>query len=258
MKKFLFALFVLMSASVVAQSDTLPAGVYNWSPLPVQKSGVRESRQILNGHTTALNQLKIHTSTLAPGQTNHPLQAYQDREELIVVKAGQLKVSINDSSKILGPGSVVFIIAGDRQSFQNVSEQPATYCVLAFKGKSSINIKRGQENGGSLMKDWNELTVKKTDKGESRPIIDRPTSQFKRFEIHATTLNAGFESHPPHTHQEEEIILLMQGKVSMNIASQAHAAEPGDVILLTSNVPHNLQNTGEGQCWYLAMKWINE
>ena len=105
------------------------------------------------------------------------------------------------------------------------------------------------------MKDWKELTVKKTDKGESRSIFDRPTSMFKRFEIHATTLNAGFESHPPHTHREEEIILLMQGNVTTNIAGKPYAAVPGDVILLTTNVPHNLKNTGSGQCWYLAMKW---
>jgi (S)-ureidoglycine aminohydrolase len=257
MKKILLAFAILISTGVCAQLDSLQAGVYKWNRLPVQKSGVRESRQILQGHTTDLNQLKIHTSTLGPGQTNHPLQAYDDREELVVVKEGHLKVTINDSSKTLGPGSVVLIQAGDRQSFQNASDQPATYCVLAFKGKSPVQIQRGKENGGSLVKDWNELTVKKTEKGESRPIFDRPTSMFSRFEIHATTLNAGFESHPPHTHREEEIIMPMQGNVTMNIAGKAHTAEQGDIILLTPNVPHNLKNNGGGQCWYLAMKWVD-
>jgi (S)-ureidoglycine aminohydrolase len=257
MRKILFAFLILISLRSSAQTDSLQAGVYNWSNLPVKKSGGRESRQILQGHTTDLNSLRIHTSTLGPGQINHPLQAYHDREELVIVKEGQLKVTINDSSKVLGTGSVVLIVAGDQQSFQNVSDQPVTYIVLAFIAKKPVDIKRGKENGGSLMLDWNDLTVKKTDKGASRPIFDRPSSMFERFEIHATALNAGLESHPPHTHRAEEIILLTKGNVTMNIAAKNYPAVAGDVILLTPNVPHNLKNTGNEQCWYFAMKWFN-
>jgi (S)-ureidoglycine aminohydrolase len=257
MKNLLAALLVCITIGSTAQTDSLRSGVYNWSNQPAKKAGGRESRQIVQGQTTDLAGLKIHTSTLEPGGTNHPLQAYKDREELIIVKDGHLKVTINDSSKILGPGSIVLIIAGDRQSFQNVSGQPATYCVLAFRSRSPVDIKRGREGGGSLMKDWKDMVVKKTDKGESRQIFDRPSSLFARFEVHVTALNPGFESHPPHTHRAEEIMLLMKGNVTTHIGEENQMAAPGDVILLTPNVPHNLKNTGNEQCWYYAIKWYN-
>ena len=153
-------------------------------------------------------------------------------EELIIVKDGQLTININDSSKTLGVGSITLIVAGDQQSFQNKSDKPVTYYVLGFKARSPVDIQRGKTGGGSLLKDWNELTVKKTTKGESRPVFDRPSSMFPRFEVHATALNAGEQSHAPHTHRAEEIMLLMKGNVTMNIADKNYKAVAGDVILV--------------------------
>lgn len=258
MKKLSFLLSIFFALHSFAQTDSLPASVYHWDSLAAKKTATGESRPLLQGHTTDLASLKIHTSTLNAGMTNHPLQAYNDRDEVIVVKEGQVKVTINDSSKIIGPGSIVLIVAGDKQSFQNVSDKPVTYCVLQFYSTLPVNIERGKKGGGSLIKDFTELTVKKTDKGESRPVFDRPTSMFPRFEIHATTLKPGFDSHPPHTHRQEEIMLLLKGNVTMHIANASLAASKGDVIFVSPNIPHNLSNTGKEQCWYYAMKWYNE
>jgi quercetin dioxygenase-like cupin family protein len=225
--------------------DTLASGVYNIS------SGKPA------GSTTDLALFKAHASTLAPGQTNHPSRALNDAEELIFIKEGLLKVSINDTSKILGPGSIVLIMAGDTQSFQNVSDKPATYYVLSFTAKSPVNIPRGRQKGGSMMIDWATLRVKKTDKGESRPILDRPTSMFSRLEVHATALNSGMESHAPHTHRSEEIMLLMKGNATAYIGGKKGDVVTGDIMLLTPNIIHNVTNTGTGQCWYYAIKWEN-
>ena len=245
MKILLPALAILLSLQVAAQTDSLSSGVY--SVLTGKTAG----------STTDLAMLKAHASTLAPGKTNHPPRALNDVEELILVKDGLLKVIINDSSKVLGPGSLALIMAGDVQSFQNTSDKPATYYVLTFKSPSPVNIQRGKQAGGSLMIDWNDLKVKKTEKGESRSIFDRPTSMFTRFEIHATTLNGGLESHPPHTHRAEEAMLVMQGTTAGSISGKDYPAGVGEILLLRPDILHNIKNTGAGQCWYYAMKWYN-
>ena len=257
MKTFLFAAFVFLAPCAMAQTDSLASGVYACNKYPATQSNGRESRIILNGSTTDLSKLTIHTSSLGPGQTNHPLQAYTDREEIVIVKEGQLKVNVNDSSKTIGAGSIVLIVAGDKQQFQNTSDKPATYCVLTFASTSPVNVQRGKESGGSLIKDWNTLPVKQTEKGESRAVFDRPSSVFTRFEIHATTLKAGVESHPPHTHRAEEMMILLEGNVTLNVNSDKLKASACDVMLLRSNVPHNLVNTGEKPCTYYAIKWYN-
>jgi len=234
----------LIISNIHAQVDSIISGVYKI-----------DGNSKLQGRTSNLSMLNVHVSTLAAGKTNHPPRALMDREELILVKDGPLSITINDSSKILGSGSIALIIAGDAQSFTNASDKPVSYYVIGFTAKTPVNINRGRSSGGSFVKDWNELTVKKTAKGESRPVFDRPSSMFERFEVHATTLNASQESHAPHQHPQEEIMFLMNGNVTMHIANENIKATEGSAIFLRPDVVHNLINTGSEPCWYYAIKW---
>lgn len=252
MKLTLLVLILFISCSLKAQTDSLSSGVYNLDKLNTPNQPQRKS---LDGATTDLTRLSIHRSTLEPGKTNHPLRALNEVEELIIVKDGQLKVTLNDSSKILSAGGFILIEAGDQQSFQNVSDKPVTYFVFAFKAKSPVNVTRGKQAGGSAMKDWNEFVVRKTERGESRPGINKPTTMFERLDVHATTLNPGFESHPPHTHRAEEIMFVMKGNPTMNLAGSLTQVVAGDIILARPNVLHNIKNTGNEQCWYYAIQW---
>jgi (S)-ureidoglycine aminohydrolase len=254
MKTLMLAFSIFLASVSFAQTDSLTSSVYNLDSI---KNRNPASKGYLQGSTTDLSSLKVHTSTLAPGKVNHPPRALNDYDELVVIKDGQLKVNVNDSSKLLGPGSIALIVAGDTQNFENISGDAVTYCVLSFKSTNAVDINRGQKAGGSFMKDFNELTVKKTDKGESRPVFDRPSPMFERFEVHATALNTGFESHPQHQHRSEEIMLLMKGNVTMHIADAYQKATAGDVILVRPNILHNLKNTGNEQCWYYAIRWYN-
>ena len=116
MKILLLALSFCIACAAMAQADSLPSGIYNPDSFKVRK-------QSFQGSTTDLTRLQIHTSTLAPGQVNHPARALNDVEELIVVKDGHLTLTINDTTKTLSPGSVTLIIAGDQQSFRNESDK---------------------------------------------------------------------------------------------------------------------------------------
>jgi len=259
MKTLLLAVGSLATVGFGFQTDTsLPSAVYTAKNQQVKQDGGRASQQLMKGSTLDLAELAVHTSTLGPGQMNHSPQAYNDAEELVAVQNGSLTATINDSTKTLGPGSMLLIVAGDKQSFRNASGKPVTYCVLKFKAKEPVNIQRGQTGGGSFMKDWSKFKVVKTEKGETRPIFDRPSSMFKRFDVHATVLKPGIASHPPHTHRTEEIILMTQGSGEILIDNKSHKAAVGDAVLLRANVPHAFTNTGKVPCGYYAIQWHSE
>ena len=179
-------------------------------------------------------------------------------EELVVVKEGVLTIITGDSSKVLGPGSLALLVAGETQSFRNNSTAPAIYYVLAYKSKNPVNIQRGLQGGGSFVKDWKDFVVKKTDKGESRPVYDRPSSMFERFDVHATSLDPGVASHDPHHHRAEEVILLLKGNIQMQIGQSFYPAATGDLVFLESEVLHALKNTGTERCSYFAIQWHNK
>ena len=211
----------------------------------------------MEGTTTSLSHFEVHSTTLEPGKAPHPPHVHDDMEELIIVKEGQVKITIRGISKIIGPGSIAFAMPGDEHGIENTGTTQATYYILKYKSKLPMNNERAKQNGGSFMLDWNDLVFRKTEKGGRRDFFNRPTSQLEKFEMHTTALNPGFDSHAPHTHKEEEIILLLKGNVEMYIAGNLYKAAPGDVIFLSSGVSHALKNTGSEQCEYFAFQWRN-
>lgn len=253
----LTAFAVIITSGLMAQSDSLKSGVFAWNNLKTQNVEGRERKQVLTGRSLDLAELEVHITTLEKGQSPHGAHVHNDFEELIIVKEGKLKVTIKDSNKILGPGGIALALKGDKHSFQNASEEPVSYYVLKFKPKSIINVNQESEAGGSFAKDWSELVMKKTDKGESRGIFNRPTTLFKRFEMHATALNPGIASHAPHTHRAEEIILMIKGNVTQQIGQAFYKVTAGDLIFLASGDLHASKNTGSELCGYFAIQWNN-
>lgn len=255
LKKFsLLALSMLSAGSLIAQTK-IASQVYNWNDLKIEKTETNERRQVLEGSTTDLEYLEIHTSTLEPGKAPHANHTHDDMEEFVIIRDGKLKVTIKDQTKILGPGSVALAIPGEEHGFVNGGDTKATYCVLRFKSRTPLNKERGIKAGGSFMIDWNDVPMVESERGGRRQIFDRATSMFGRFEMHVTTLNKGLVSHAPHTHRAEEIILLIKGDAEMQIGDSQNKTSPGGLVFLGSQVSHALKNTGDGQCEYFAFQW---
>ena len=258
MKKIFFFLFIINAFSTIAQkSDSLLSGVYYWNKLEPVKEDTRVRRQILEGKTFALSYFEIHTSTLEPGNAPHPPHVHADQEELMIVKEGQVKITIAGQSKILGPGSIAFAMPGDEHGIENAGKTQPTYFILKYKGKLPMNLERAKLTGGSFMFDWNDLKTNNTGKGYRRDFFNRGTSQLNQFEMHTTALNADSVSHAPHTHVQEEVILILRGNVEMYIDGKLYKGAAGDLYFLSANVPHALKNIGKEQCEYFAFQWRN-
>ncbi|HEX8678160.1 MAG TPA: hypothetical protein VF700_13125, partial [Segetibacter sp.] len=116
MKKIFLALALLVSTALMAQNDTLRSGVYSSKSIKSEVAGKVERRKLLHGSTLDLANLEIHSSTLLSGETNHRPKATMDAEELIIIKEGTAKATVEDSTKTLGPGGLILLLAGDKQS----------------------------------------------------------------------------------------------------------------------------------------------
>jgi (S)-ureidoglycine aminohydrolase len=258
MKKIFVFLFVTNTFATFAQkNDSLLSGVYYWNKLQPIKEESRTRLQILEGKTFALGYFEIHATTLEPGKAPHPPHVHDDQEELIIVKEGQVKITIAGKSSLLSRGSIAFAIPGDEHGIENAGHTRATYYILRYKGKLPMKIERAKQAGGSFMHDWNDLQTKNTGKGYRRDFFNRATSQLAQFEMHTTALNADSVSHAPHTHVQEEIILILRGNVTMHIDGKLVPASAGDLVFLSSGIPHALLNTGKEQCEYFAFQWRN-
>jgi (S)-ureidoglycine aminohydrolase len=252
----LTCLMVITVSPLFAQkTDSLPPGVYHWDSLVTTVEESRARKQVMEGSTASLVHFEVHATSIQPGKAPHPPHTHADEEELIIVKEGQVKITINGVSNTLGPGSVAYAIPLEEHGIVNTGNTQATYYIFKYKSRLPMELERAKKNGGSFMINWDTVTVKKTDKGQRREFVNKPTSQLLKFEMHTTALNEGLDSHAPHTHKEEEIILILKGNVIMHVGDKTYSAGPGDIVFLPSMILHNLVNTGKGQCEYFAFQW---
>lgn len=235
-------------------NDSLPGKVYRWDDLPRQHEGI--SKPVMDGSTTTLARFKVTVETIGHRDRNRQKQVPVGEEELIIIKEGQAKISINKIDKTIGRGSVALIMPGEKYELANTGSGNIIYYSFSYKGRIS-DPERGLQSGGSFVLDWNYLDTQDTGKGYRRDFFNRPSSQLGQFEMHTTALNAGAVSHLPHTHVQEEIVLVLRGNVTMHIGGELFPASPGDIIFLPSGVPHALNNTGQEQCEYFAFQWRN-
>jgi (S)-ureidoglycine aminohydrolase len=252
--KVAFLSWLISSAILPALSQSIHSNVYAWDQAAVVKQAGFEDKTILEGATRDFANISVHAITLF---ANQPLQPEQqlDEEALIIVKAGALTLQLSNRNKILGPGSVVVIMPGDSYRLENKTTEPLTYYIMRYTSNEVPDLDLYRLVGGSFWADWEEVPFTKHSKGGIRRMFDYGTVMTKRFEMHATTLNPGMQSHPPHTHRAAEILIMVDNSAQESINGALQTAATGDVIFLESDVPHNIQNVGQQPCTYFAFQF---
>ena len=105
MKK-LILFFCVISSFAFSQSKPVESKVYYWKDLVVNKRPQGESRPILEGTTPDFKLCKVHASTLLPKSRMRKEAYSQENEELIIVKEGELTVTIEGETKVLKAGGI--------------------------------------------------------------------------------------------------------------------------------------------------------
>jgi XRE family transcriptional regulator, regulator of sulfur utilization len=123
----------------------------------------------------------------------------------------------------------------------------ATLTVIRVSAQSSVM--------GSSAFDWNSVTAKTTDVGSVRQFFRGPTATLDELECHVTTLNPGLQSHPPHQHPNEELVIIREGTVEVLVNGEWKRVGPGSVIFNASNQLHALKNVGATPAVYHVINW---
>jgi quercetin dioxygenase-like cupin family protein len=108
---------------------------------------------------------------------------------------------------------------------------------------------------GSTLFEWSALTPQPNRTGEVRRVVQKPTATLDELEIHITTLRPGEESHPPHRHPNEEILIVKEGNVEALVNGELKRGGPGSLIFQASNQLHNIRNVGTVPATYHVINW---
>lgn len=256
----LLALGILSPSHVWAETR-IASDVYAWKDAPVVETENGSTRTLINGSATDFEFMNITATTFRPGKGEVEFTS-ADAEEMIVVKDGSLKITINGESKTVGRGSVAIVMPGDKRGYTNVSEGETTFYRLRYKSKNPVDTERGRKSGGSFVTNWNEVKFnsRSDGKGGTRSFFNKATAMGKRLELHSTLLEPNQNSHAPHHHRAEELVILLDADVEMYLGpgekdGKLKKGSDGDVIYLVSNEYHAISNIGSKPALYIAFQF---
>ena len=258
---WLWLVIGLCSPMAVLAQNQITSDVYVWKDAPVEKTDTGSKRTIIKGVATDFEVMDISAITFekAKGEAETTLA---DFEDMIVVKDGSLNITLNGESKTVGRGSVAVVMPGDKRSYTNATEGETTFFVLRYKSKKPVDAERGKKSGGSFVVDWNDVkfNARSDGKGGTRNFFNKPTAMGKRLELHSTQLNPTQNSHAPHRHRAEELVIILDADVEMYLGpgekdGKLRKATDGDIIYLVSNEYHAINNIGTKPALYFAFQF---
>lgn len=267
MRNLSTCLFLMIPAMTFSQADSetflppVPSGTYAWkTPTKADERKVRTAN-IVAGSSADMAYLVMDACSLSPSKKRTVLQVPSDEEHLYLIKSGVLNIVFRDSSWSIGPGSIALLLPGEKISIRGEGDGECSYYLMRYRSKDPVDLARGKSAGGSFVRNWNDLTFRRHDRGGVRNYFQKATAMSKRFEMHVTTLKPGLKSHDPHTHHAEEIILMLEdtkegrARTEMLIGENSFNAAAGDFYYIGSGLLHGIRNTGDVTCSYFAFQF---
>lgn len=256
MIKTLLTACIICGLTAAVAGQTITPKVYTWDGSRSMKTRYGSEKLLFQGPGAVLPFHEMKGIGLQKGRSAEFRSAPGGNEMFFIVKNGPVLVELNGVKTEIGRGSVVFVLPGDKLAISNNGNDEAWLYQMTFHASGpSADEERARKSGPSFVMNWNDMVVKPTAKGSTRQLFDRQTAMLNRFDIHVTQLNSGFNSHEPHTHKNEEIILMLDGNAEMQIGTDHQKANGGDVVFMGSEVLHNLTNVGTVPCLYFAIQW---
>jgi mannose-6-phosphate isomerase-like protein (cupin superfamily) len=100
-----------------------------------------------------------------------------------------------------------------------------------------------------------EFRVDGKDVGQIGEYLTGDTPASTKFVTGRFVLNPGQTPHPPHTHVEEEVMVIEKGTGEIVCDGKTTKIGPGSVMYTTPNAPHGIVNTGSEPIVFFYIKW---
>ena len=102
---------------------------------------------------------------------------------------------------------------------------------------------------------WAETPVVKKETSEQRMLLEGSTRDFSHLKVHTTTVIPHQAPHPAHKHDDEELIIIKEGKLTVTIAGKTKTLGAGSVALMAPGDEHGFVNNEDTPVTYYVMRY---
>jgi quercetin dioxygenase-like cupin family protein len=254
---------VALSYSPPGHSTVLGTTFVDWDSLTVRSTPIGQSRSVFDNPTPTLEKFEVHITTLRPGMLSHAVHQHP-WEEMLLIKEGDVEVSINGQKHKAGPGFLIFFASHDPHNLKNVGDKPATYYVINFYTDlvHTVADKPAAEQAvpgklASSVIDCDSLPVTATDTGSRVSILSSPTLTFLSLGSHITTLNAGKSTQPDIVDSGDELFILKSGVLEASVNGVTSRIKEGGLFYCAPNDKRTFRNIGTTPASYQVIKVVS-
>jgi quercetin dioxygenase-like cupin family protein len=245
-----------------ARSTPLGSTVVDWNSLRFKASPVGLYCGVFDEPTPSFEKLEVHITTLNPGMASHSPH-HHPWEEMLLIKEGQVEMSLNGMKERAGPGALIFIASHDVHNVTNVGDKPATYFVINFC-TGAVHTVRDQPASewappGMLHSSVIDCdSIPTPPKGSHREVLDSPTLTFQRLESHLSMLSPGAQTTPRNRDPGDELFIVKSGELEVTLNGISSRIGPGSFYYVAPNDERTMKNIGTGPCSYQVIKVMSD
>jgi len=103
--------------------------------------------------------------------------------------------------------------------------------------------------------DAGKATASKQNGQDVKIHFDGPTDQLESMTAGSVLLQPGKEPHPPHKHEEEELVMIAEGEGTIFIEGKPLHVAPGSIMYCGATKLHGILNTGTKPLLFYFCKW---
>ncbi len=255
---------VAVKYSPPARSAPIGSTFVDWDKLSFRAGPVGLFCPVFDEPTPVLEKMEVHVSMLRPGMASHTPH-HHPWEEILLIKEGQVEVSINGRKQGAGPGALVFFAVNDAHNLTNVGTALATYYVINFYTDAVHTVRdepaaQWAPSGmlSSCVVDCDRLARARTKTGFRTSVFDSPTVTFLKLESHVTTLNPGESTAPHNRDPGDEIFVVKSGALEVTLSGNTHVAKAGSLFYVAPNDERTMRNPGKDPCSYQVVKVVSD
>jgi quercetin dioxygenase-like cupin family protein len=239
----------------------------DWDSLTAKINPNGISRAVFDNATPTLDKFEVHVTSLSPGMSSHPVHRHS-WEEILLLKEGEVEVSINGKKQHAGPGAFIFFAANDPHNATNVGSKPATYYVVNFvtglshSADPNAPVKSAAEQAipgklPSSVIDCNSQPSTPTATGSRVVCVNSPTLTFAQLESHITTLNVGQSTAADLIDPGDEFVVVKSGSIEVKVNGIAARINEGSMIYWAPNDKRTIRNIGATPASYQVIRVLS-
>jgi|GEM_PF-272574 len=246
-----------------SNSTALGTTFVDWDSLAVRVTPIGQQRPVFDNPTPTLEKFEVHITTLRAGMISHPVHQHP-WEEMLLVKEGDVEVSINGRKYSAGPGSLIFFASHDPHNVKNSGDKSATYYVINFYTDlvHTVANKPAIEQAvpgmfPSSVIDCNSLPTTQTPMGSTVTVVNSPTLTFQMLGSHITTLNAGQSTKSEIIDSGDELFILKTGTLQATVNGVMCRLKEGSLFYCAPNDKRTFKNIGTTPAAYQVIKIVS-